>query len=545
MANKTLFNSATGKLPRTNTTNEAGGRAYTLPPKQALAQLAATGCFNGTFYASGEAQLIQLQSLISQVEDPVYLAKLAVYARERAFMKDMPAALLVALSKQSPKLMRQVFSRVIDNGRMLRTTFQMIRSGQFGRKCLSSALQGAFDRWLNEASVSKLLSASIGHDPSLRDILRLARPTPKDNTRRALFGWLVDKEIPKWAPAVEEDLPEAIRLLTAFRQADSEAAQVEILTKLDVRWDLLADAAKGPFVWKAIARKMGPQALRMNLNTLFRHQVFEDRKLVSYVANRLADPAEIARSKAFPYQYFAAYLNVDRQIPEPIRASLNKAAELACGNVPTLPGPVVIGLDASGSMSCAVTGNRGRGGTSKVRCVDVAAVFAAAILRQNPGSVVIPFDTKAYKAEFKPEMSVLSVAKKLSKYGGGGTDCSVPIREANTTFEGRPFAGIVLVSDSESWVYKNRSYFYGVRGASGVMTEWQEFVKKQVKLGRAETAGPKLVCIDIQPYTTVQAPDRSDILNVGGFSDAVFNVVDAFLASDESRFVTEVESVEL
>jgi len=29
---------------------------------------------------------------------------------------------------------------------------------------------------------------------------------------------------------------------------------------------------------------------------------------------------------------------------------------------------------------------------------------------------------------------------------------------------------------------------------------------------------------DLQPYTTTQAPDRSDILNVGGFSDAVFNV---------------------
>jgi hypothetical protein len=33
---------------------------------------------------------------------------------------------------------------------------------------------------LNAASVEKLLSASIGNDPSLRDVLRLARPTPAD-----------------------------------------------------------------------------------------------------------------------------------------------------------------------------------------------------------------------------------------------------------------------------------------------------------------------------------------------------------------------------
>ena len=36
-----------------------------------------------------------------------------------------------------------------------------------------------------------------------------------------------------------------------------------------------------------------------------------------------------------------------------------------------------------------------------------------------------------------------------------------------------------------------------------------------------------------------------DILNVGGFSDAVFSVVASFLADDGGRFVAEVEKVEL
>jgi 60 kDa SS-A/Ro ribonucleoprotein len=55
----------------------------------------------------------------------------------------------------------------------------------------------------------------------------------------------------------------------------------------------------------------------------------------------------------------------------------------------------------------------------------------------------------------------------------------------------------------------------------------------------------KLVCIDIQPYGSSQAPERDDILNIGGFSDAVFNVVSSFLSSDAGRFVPEVESIEL
>ncbi len=546
MANKTLFSSITSLLPRADTYNEAGGQAYKLTPKHALAQIAATGCFNGVYYATAQSQLDEMRKLIDQVDDNVFLAKLAVYARERAFMKDMPAALLVTLSKRDTELMHRVFDRVVDNGRVLRTTFQMIRSGQFGRTSLSSSLQRAFQRWLNEASVGKLLSASIGNDPSLRDVLRMARPTPKDDARRALFGWLTDKEVDKWAPATETDLPSQVQALIAYRQAETAEAQALILSELSVRWDLLADAALGPLVWKAIARQMGPQALRMNLNTLLRHEVFgngrADREMVDYVASRIADGDEIGRSRQFPYQYLAAYLNASDEIPRKIKAALHQAAEIACGNVPELPGPVLIGLDTSGSMGCPVTGYRGRGASSKMRCVDVAALFAAAILRRNADSVVVPFDTRAYSAKVDPQDTILSLSERLAKFGGGGTDCSIPLREANTRYRKRRFAGAVLVSDTESWVYKGRRWGYGALGATGVMTEWKAFVQNQRHLG---VQAPKLICIDLQPYSSTQAPERDDILNIGGFSDAVFNVVASFLGDDANRFVAEVESVQL
>jgi 60 kDa SS-A/Ro ribonucleoprotein len=539
-----------GRLPKANAVNEAGGLAYKLEPKHALAQVAATGTFGNAFYSTAETQLDEVLKLIDEVDDNQYLAKLALYAREKAFMKDMPAALLVALSVRDTELMHRVFDRVVDNGRVLRTVFQMIRSGRFksntaknkagpGRVGLSSSVQRAFQRWLNTASVGKLLSASIGNDPSLRDILRMTRPTPKDNARRAMFGWLTDKSIEKWAPATEADLPIEVQSLIAYRNSESEEAQSLIAGGLDnVRWDLLSDAAKGPKVWAALARKMGPQALRMNLNTLLRHDVLATSAMVDYVADRIADESEIRRSKQFPYQYFAAYLNADDNVPQKIKTALHKAAEIACGNVPELPGPVVIGLDTSGSMSSAVTGNRGRGATSKMRCIDVAALFAAAILRRNPDSVVIPFDTSAYDAKMDPNDSILSIAERLAKYGGGGTDCSLPLVAANQKHAKRKFAGIVLVSDNESWVGTGR------HGSTGVMTAWEAFVANQRKL-TGKDASPKLVNIDLQPYQTVQACERADIMNIGGFSDSVFNVISAFLADNNQRFVAEVEAIEL
>src|SRR5262249_42775100 len=154
MVNQNLFGSKT-RLPRTDTVNEAGGRAYRLSPRHALAQLAAPGCFNGVYYAEAQDQLDTLRGLVEQVDDNVYLAKLALYSRQRAFMKDMPAALLLMLSKRDAGLFQKVFDRVVDNGRVLRTLFQMLRSGQFGRKGLSYSLQRAVQRRANAAGVAQ------------------------------------------------------------------------------------------------------------------------------------------------------------------------------------------------------------------------------------------------------------------------------------------------------------------------------------------------------------------------------------------------------
>ncbi|MEZ6081048.1 MAG: hypothetical protein R3C56_36910 [Pirellulaceae bacterium] len=44
---------------------------------------------------------------------------------------------------------------------------------------------------------------------------------------------------------------------------------------------------------------------------------------------------------------------------------------------------------------------------------------------------------------------------------------------------------------------------------------------------------------------TVHAVERKDILNIGGFSDAVFEIVSNYFIDDTARFVREVEAAEL
>src|SRR5215470_13604418 len=126
MANKNLFQTLKGMLiPATNAVNEENAPAYRFTPEHQLAQYAATGCLNSTFYASAQNQMQTVLALCNKVEAE-FIALTAIYCRERGFMKDMPALLCAVLSVRDVKTLARVFPRVIDNGKMLRNFVQIV-----------------------------------------------------------------------------------------------------------------------------------------------------------------------------------------------------------------------------------------------------------------------------------------------------------------------------------------------------------------------------------------------------------------------------------
>ena len=191
MANKTIFQTFKGMFtPRAETINEAGGTAYKLSPKQALAQYAATGCFNHTFYADADEQLDAVLNLANEL-DGEFVAKTAVFAREKGFMKDMPALLLAVISVKDKDLFERAFPRVVDNGKMLRNFVQIMRSGAVGRKSLGSLPKRLVREWFEKRSVEQIFKQSVGQSPSIADILKMVHPKPTDAEREALFGYFI------------------------------------------------------------------------------------------------------------------------------------------------------------------------------------------------------------------------------------------------------------------------------------------------------------------------------------------------------------------
>ena len=404
MANTTLFQSVKTRLTAANTRNEAGGMAYTLTPKQQLAQLAATGCLNSTYYTDAQDQLEQVLELAENL-DAEFIAKTAVYARQKGFMKDMPALLLAVLAQKDVNMLARVFDQVADNGKILRNFAQIARNG----------------------------------------------------------SW---------------------------------------------------------------------QQVRQNLNTFLRHGVFAKSKNIKMMAEKLRDQTAIRRARVLPYQLLTAYQATSEQMPFEIREALQDAMETAVQNVPAIRGKVVVCPDVSGSMHSPATGYRGSA-TSRTRCIDIAALVSAAMLRTNPQARVIPFEQITVNVQLNPRDSIMTNAEKLANVGGGGTACSAPLAMLNR--EKADVDLVVIVSDNESWADDSQQW----GATTSLMKEWNILKRRCPEA--------KLVCLDIQPYTKAQARNRQDILNIGGFSDQVFSLIGSFAERGMGTdfWVEEIEKTEL
>jgi 60 kDa SS-A/Ro ribonucleoprotein len=519
MANKQLFKSTTrGKTaPKATTKNKAGGVAYTSGAKATLAQMAATGFLRDTNHTKA---IDLLQASIDNLTkvDVKFIGQLAIYARQRGYMKDMPAFLVAYLATRGDEgraVLRKVFLRVIDNGKMLRNFVQILRSGQLGRKSLGSCPKKLVRAWFESKSDYSVFRASVGNDPSLADVIKMVRPKASNPQRNALYAYLIGRDYSADA------LPEIVR---NYEQ------------------------------WKSGGGKGTPPNVDFRqLTGLLRQGVFKVKGMDDTLAAKLADKAIIEKSKVFPYQLLVAYQHADSGIPHKVREALQDAMEIATNNIPRYGDGTAVLVDNSGSMGSSITGCGAPGDhVSKVTCKMVAGLIAASVVRTNKDGRVVCFADSAWDVDFNPRDSIMTNAQKFGS-GGGGTNLSAALHMLNTKKHKGDL--VIIVSDMETWAesgckynqpYTGYGYGRGARSTAsngtGAMQEWNAY--------KVRNPNAKLVAIDVTAntgYRQFKDKDRSDILTIGGFSDTMWDVINDFALNQNGaeHWLSVIESIDL
>jgi hypothetical protein len=233
-----------------------------------------------------------------------------------------------------------------------------------------------------------------------------------------------------------------------------DTAAAERLDAAGMTWEALAGWLQGPMdavAWQAVIPSMGLMAQIRNLRNFDQAGVPDE--VAERISRKLADPAEIARSRQFPFRFLSAY----RAAPSHRWSyPLEKALNLSLANVPALSGRTLVLVDRSPSMWMQKFSDR-----SDMPWADAAAVFGAAVALRAGTADLVEFWGNSQPVRFTRGESVLKLVERFSfQPAPGGTDIPSAVRGNLRSDHTR----VVIVTDEQTqagWLPSNMHMGHG------------------------------------------------------------------------------------
>lgn len=480
--------------------NHEGAKAYSLTPELDLYAAVVTTALADKFYESADTRLERIRSLVA-VCDPVFVAKLAIYAREQMYLRSIPVVLVAELARihSGDSLVSKTVARVVqraDEITELLAYYQQSRSGTKKLNKLSKQVQKGLASAFNRFSEYQFAKYDRQTAVKLRDALFLVHPKAKDQAQQNVFDKIVSGSL-----AVPETWE--VKLTQAGKTGKNPA---------DVWSELIFED------------KLGYMAMLRNLRNIIEANV--SSKTLEVVCKKLCDPVEVRKSKQFPFRFLSAYEEL-QPILNPRTSMVLDALETAIGtSAENIEGfdaetSVFIACDVSGSMEGHTVSER-----SKVRIKNVGLILAMLLHRRCKAVM-----TGAFADQFGmfnlPKGGILANTQALdSVHLGGSTNGYLAIKallDQNAAVD-----KVMMFTDCQLW---DSNGGWG-RPEASVADYWHEYKKRfpQAKLYIFDLAG-----YGNTPLSTLE----KDVYFVAGWSDRIFQVLDALDRGETALNVIE------
>lgn len=445
----------------TQTTNMAGGVAYTESAELELVSLLLTSFATDQFYRGANQQFDRLKQLLAKC-DPEFAAKAAVYARTKFGMRSITHVLASELAKYASgknwtrKFYNAVVYRPDDMTEIV--AYHLANNGRLS-EAMKRGFADAFEKF-DSYSLAKYRKAD--KNVKLVDVVNLVRPTPVDKNAEAL-KLLVANELRS------TDTWEAM-LTKAGQEAESEEEKAEF--KKEAWINLITN------------KKIKYFALLRNLRNI----IEQAPEVLVQALEILVDKEQIKRSLVLPFRFVTAYDEMLKMSGHEARlamVALSVAIDHSLSNVPKFDGNTLVVLDVSGSMS---------GNPSKI-----GSLFSSILIKSNNADFIVFSDSAKY-VNVNPLDSTLTIANSI-RFASGGTNFHSIFQVANRKYE-----RIVILSDMQGWI--------GNYSPAQAFNSYKNLHK----------ADPFVYSFDLNSYGTLQFPERN-VFCLAGFSDKVFDII--------------------
>ncbi len=461
-----------------------GAPGYARDAKSELFLLAVANFVStDTFYEKADQRDERFEALVRQVavEDPDWIGRFIPWLRSEANMRtaslvaacEAVKARLEAVGEEhhsvagrNRKMIDAACQRADEPGELL--AYWASRYGRTIPKPVKRGVADAAARLYTERSLLKYDTDSHGY--RFGDVIDLVHPSPgadKAHWQGDLFAHALDRRHRRDNP-----IPESLRTLHRHREimqvpvAERRAhlrsltgpgtdAPGDALSAAGITWEALAGWLQGPMdaeAWSAVIPAMGMFALVRNLRNFDEAGVSD--AVAEQVAAKISDPGQVARSRMFPFRFWAAYKHTAS-----LRwaHALEKALSASLANVPALPGRTLILVDRSPSMFPGYgfsTPNK-----SDITLAEQAALFGAAVALRAQDPTLVEFGGQSKPIPVSKGGSVLRLVEGFGRIDG--TDIPSAVR--------RHFAGhdrVVIVTDEQTrpgYLPSNMHLYGGMR----------------------------------------------------------------------------------
>src|SRR5258708_258183 len=502
-------------LKRTNaanqTVNYGGEKAFILTPQVELYTAVATDALNDKCYTTAEEMLLRLRTLIAK-NDPGFVAKLAVYARENMYLRSVPLVLAVELAKQHSgngvvgKLVNRVVQRADEITELL-AYYSLANERKDIKKLnkLSKQLQKGLAEAFNKFDEYQFAKYNREASVKLKDALFLVHPKAKDEAQQVLFDKIVKDEL--LAPYTWEVE------LSALGQKKYDSLELKQGALRD-KWEELI-----------FSNKMGYMAVLRNLRNILEAEV--SKEALNKVCDYLGNAQAVAKSKQLPFRFLSAYRELKDLKNGRVSKVLDALEEAVLVSAENIAGydentKVVIAADVSGSMQKSISER------SKVQSYDIGLMLAM-LLQSRCENVITGMFGDTWKVVNVPKKNILAnVQEFYRREGEVGYSTNGYLVVKDLLQRKKVVDKIMLFTDCQLWNSNN--------SGENIATLWAQY--KQL------APGAKLYLFDLAGYgNTPLNVMRDDVYLIAGWSDKIFNVLSA--VENGMDAVAMIDSIEL
>lgn len=531
--------------------NCMGEQAFKLNAKEELVSTVLTTFLQGSYYEK-ENEIVERIKNASEKVDPLFVAKLALYARNEGNLRSVTHLLSSVISKRisgqewgkrfydkivvRPDDISEILSAyAVENGMDLKNIRKIPNAMKKGFK---SALE-RFDAYqIDKYKMNK-------REVSLIDIVNLLHPSPTQKNQEAYKRLIENKSLSDLysSKILEKEMSQVGKKVTEDKTASElkEEAITEVLSNV-----------KG----------MPLMNLIRNLRNIIKYAPSQ----VDETCRQMTIPDKVLKSRLLPFRFATAYSEVESmtdsytaksaiqfeeenksgyafsELKQKVLNALEKAIEISCQNIPKLDGNVAILVDHSGSVRGDGGGSSKVSAFSKTTTAMIGNLFATMLTYAQDNVYIGLFGDRLIPVKIDRNKGILEANKVSFEEGakcGGATETGIYDFLRICINEKKKVDNLVVFSDCQIGSNASTSW-YGTSRTDRSL-RFQELFKEFKKINPL----CNVIVVDIRQTKGNNVFHKSQrILNIAGWSTNIFDVIKSNCKGYDA-LIKEIEKIEI